>query len=298
MNRYPILRRRAWLPALLLAVACQQGPSPKEQAQIQELTTATQERDKLLQEMAENSRFLSELSVELAKVKVPKKKLRVSAESPLRASRDTMMQKVRYISSRVVETENRLTESRRRIEQLTDLSDSLRSELEQTVESFEAIVTAQHATIDVLHEQINELELENRALNDTLTQVAARANTVHYVIGTEDELLRKGVIVKEGGSRVLFVLWKRGETLQPARELDPSGFTKIDRRQVTEIPLDPSAEYRIASRQDLTQVAPSPDDGKLRGVTALQITDSDRFWAPSKFLIIVRKGGRADLAAS
>jgi hypothetical protein len=292
-------RRAAWLPALLLVAACQRGPSPEDQTRIEELARTTQEREQLLQEMAENSRFLSEISVELAKVQVPRRSLRVSSESPLRASRDTMMQKIRYVTARVVETEARLKESRQRIEQLTTVSDSLRNTLTATVTNYEEIVTAHRSTIEFLSGQVAGLEAENRALSDTLTNVAARASRVHYVIGTEDELLRKGLLVKEGGSRFLFVLWKQGETLQPARELDPGAFTAIDRRLVTEIPLpDPSAEYRIASRQNLEYLAPQPDDLMVRDVRALHITDSERFWGPSRFLIIVRNGGRGPVPSS
>jgi hypothetical protein len=300
MNVKMSLRRVAWVPALLLATACERGPSPEQQARIEELTVANREREQLLQEMAETSRFLSEISSELAKVQVPKKALRVSSESPLRASRDTMMQKIRYVTRRVGETEARLKESRQRVEQLTGLSDSLRQSLEETVSNFDEIVTAHRATIEFLSGQVQGLEAENQALNDTLTRVAARANTVYYVIGTEDELLRKGLLVKEGGSRFLFVLWKQGVTLQPSRDLTPDAFTKIDRRRVTEIPLpDRTAEYRIASRQDLDHLETTPtDEGAVRGAASLRIADSDGFWAPSRYLIIIRKGGRNAAAAS
>src|SRR2546427_9635158 len=50
-------------------------------------------------------------------------------------------------------------------------------------------------------------------------------------------------IVKEGGSRFLFVLWKSGQTLQPARELDPAAFHAIDKTKVTEIPFPRSEEH-------------------------------------------------------
>jgi len=285
-NSSPI-RGLVWLPAVFLIAACQRGPSPETQARIEELTTASQERDRLLQDMAENSRLLSEITSEMSKVQVPSRALRgVSSESPLRASRDTMVHKIRYIASRVVETEARLKESRKRIDDLTNVSDSLRRTLQQTAANFEGIVATQLATIDAMQGTIT-------ALNDTLTQVAARANTVYYVIGTEAELLEKGYLVREGGSRVLFVLWKAGRTLQPARTLDPTGFRAIDRREITAIPLpDPNAEYRIASRQNLTQLVDPPGkNGWIHGVRAIEIKDSDRFWGPSKFLIIVQKGG-------
>jgi hypothetical protein len=248
-----------------------------------------------MQEMADNTRLLSEISSELMKVQVPSRTLRgVSTESPVRASRDTLMRKIKYVSARIGEVENRLKESRQRIEQLTTVSDSLRSTLDETVKNFEGIVETQLETIEAMKEHVASLEAEKQALSDTLTHVAARANKVYYVIGTKDELLTKGIVVKEGGSRFLFVLWKQGVTLQPARELDPEQFTSIDRRQVTEIPLpDPTATYRIASRQALEYLETQPgDNGELTGAAALRIADSERFWLPSRFLIILREGGQ------
>jgi hypothetical protein len=295
------LRSLAWLPALLvLAPACERGPSQEQQAQIEQLSVAAQERDQLMQEMAENTRLLSEISVEIAKVQVPSRTLRgISSESPLRASRDTMMRKIRYVSARIGEIENRLGESRQRIDRLTSLSDSLRNTLDETVRNFEGIVETQLEAIESMKQQVIALEAEKQALSDTLTQVAAQANTVYYIIGTKEELLDKGIVVKEGGSRFLFIFWKQGVTLQPGRELDPTHFTAIDRRLVSEVPLpDPTASYRIASRQDLDYLETPPDDGRITGAGALRIADTDRFWLPSRFLIIVKDGGQQRMATA
>ena len=90
------------------------------------------------------------------------------------------------------------------------------------------------------------------------------------------------------GSRFLFVLWKSGQTLVPGRELDPSEFRTFNKRQVREISLpDSTRPYRIASRQDLQALETPPNpDGEITG-SVLKIADPERFWASSKFLIIV-----------
>jgi hypothetical protein len=301
--RHHALRSLSWLPGLLsLALACERGPSQEQQAQIEQLSAATTERDNLMQDMAENTRLLSEISVELAKVQVPKRVLSgVSTESPLRAARDTMLHKIRYVTARIGEVENRLAASRRRIEGLTTLSDSLRSTLDETAKNFEGIVQTQLETIESMKQQVATLETEKQAIADTLKQVAAQANTVYYIVGTKDELLEKGIVVKEGGSRFLFVFWKQGATLQPGRELDPGLFQAVDQRQVNEIPLpDPTASYRVASRQDLDylETPPSEPGAEITGVPSLRIGDPERFWLPSKFLIIVQEGGQQQMATA
>ncbi len=279
------------LAALLVAAtAC--GTSAETERKLADLEQASAQRDSLLQEVAVSARLLSDVSAALSKVQVRGRQIRVRGETPLLAQRDSMMQKLRYVVARVSETENRLAENQRRIKSLTSLSDSLRATLDSTATNLGAIIESQRATVASLTEQVTRLETENVALRDTVNTVTERENTVYYIIGTKDDLKAKGIIVEEGGSRVLFILWRTGSTISPARELDPSQFTAINKRDVREIRLpDPAAEYRIASRQDLEYMAtPRTEQGKITGASSLQISAPEQFWRNSKFLIIVQEG--------
>jgi hypothetical protein len=279
--------RGAWLPmALLVAVGCKQGPSPEVQARIDSLSQASSERDRLMGEVAENTRLVSEISRELSKVNVPAKALKISGESPLRASRDTLIQKIHYMTTRVKDLEPRLKQSEQHVKELTTISDSLRNELTATLQNLNGVIENQKETITALTEQVARLTAENNALRDTLDNMSTVVNTVSYVVGTKDELEKKGVIQEEGGARFLFVLWKSGKTLVPSRNLDPSVFTSVDRRHLQSLPLTADREYHIVSRQDVSALETPPDhDGKLSG--AVKIADSARFWSASKYLIIV-----------
>ncbi|MGH7644171.1 MAG: hypothetical protein ACREMR_01160 [Gemmatimonadales bacterium] len=290
--------RNTPLLALVAAVAVAASASCKaagrsqaaaNQARIDSLTAAGADRERLVAELADNARLLSDISAELAKVRVPPRQLRVSRESPLHASRDSMLQTIRYATRRLNEVEPRLRESERRIKELTTLSDSLREDLQATVSNYHTVIESQKATIVALSDQVSELVAVKAALEDSLGSVSRRENTVYYVVGTKDELLERGIVVQEGGARFLFILWKSGETLAPARELDRRAFTAINKRDITEIPLpDSQKEYRIASRQALEYLATPPsEDNTIRGTARLKITDSEQFWAASKFLIIV-----------
>ncbi len=276
--------------AMLLAgvAACQRGPTPEQLALMAQ-------KDSLVKEVAEQSRVLSDISAELAKVQVEGRQLEVKVESPRTAVRDSIFARISYVTERLTAAEQRLQESRRRINRLAHLSDSLRATLEATIQNYESTIASQKATIQELNDQIQKLSAENAqlatakaALTDTVRALEQEKNTVYYVVGTKEELLSRGIVQEEGGSRVLFLFGKRGKTLVPARDLAPSAFTAIDKRQVTEIPLPGEGEYRIASRQDLAALATPPDkDGRIRG-SVLKIAAPEKFWATSKFLILVR----------
>jgi hypothetical protein len=274
---------------LVAATAC--GTSAETERKLADLEQASAQRDSLLQEVAVSARLLNDVSAALQKVQVRGRRIRVSSETPLLAQRDSMMQKLRYVVARVSETETRLNQSQQRVKALTSLSDSLRATLDSTVVNLGAILESQKATIVSLTEQVTRLETENVALRDTVAHVTERENTVYYIIGTKQELKDKGIVVEEGGSRVLFILWRTGRTLSPARELDPSQFTAINKRDVRHIRLDAAAEYRIASRQDLEYLGtPRTEQGKITGASSLEITAPEQFWRNSKFLIIVQEG--------
>jgi hypothetical protein len=283
---------------LITATAC--GPSAETERKLAELETAAAAKDSLLQEVAVSSRLLSDISAQLSKVQVRGRPLRVSSETPLLAQRDTMMQKLHYVIARVDETERRLNESQRRIRGLTQMSDSLKATLDSTVTTLQSVLENQRSNITSLTEQVTALQTENMALRDTVANVTERENSAYYVIGTKDELKEKGIIVEEGGSRVLFVLWRAGRTLAPARDLDPNLFHRINIRNVRSVPLpDATGEYRIASRQDLEFLATPPsDDGKITGVPSIEIADPSQFWRSSKFLIIVQERGQPGTSGS
>ncbi len=189
------LARGAWLPvALLVAVGCKQGPTPEVQARLDSLSQASAQRDRLMNEVAENTRLVSEISRELAKVNIPARQLKVSGESPLRASRDTLIQKIHYMSTRVRELEPRLKQSEQHIKDLTTISDSLRNELASTMQNLQGVIDNQKETIDALTLQVETLTAENVALKDTLENMTTVNNTVYYVVGTKEELEQKGII--------------------------------------------------------------------------------------------------------
>ncbi len=275
--------------AVFALAAC--GTSAETERKLAELESANAQKDSLMQEVAISSRLISDVNTELAKAKIRNNRLHVSSESPITASNDTLLARLRYVVTRVRETETALNESRERIKSLTTLSDSLRATLDSTVGNLQSVIASQKTTIDLLTDRVNALTEENVALKDSLA-------TGYYIIGTRDELKRKGILTEQGGGRVLFILWRTGKTLQPARNLDPSLFTAIDTRQVTQIPLpSASAQYQVASLQDLSYVAEERTNNRFSGVPSLTITSPVDFWRTSKFLIIIREG-RGDQVAS
>ncbi|HXQ30267.1 MAG TPA: hypothetical protein VN848_13475 [Gemmatimonadales bacterium] len=278
---------------LLTAAACQQGPDAATKAKLAELTKAATERDRLLSDVAQNDRMMSEISSALAHVHIPRGKVKTTAESPLGASRDSMVQEISYVTARVNEAEHKLHESEQKIASLTSLSDSLRHTLEATVANYDSVISQEKVTLAAMSARLDSLTAENGqllsangALTDTTRMLKLQNNTVYYIVGTKADLVRRGIIREVGGSRFPLLFAKVGATLVPSRALDPKDFTAINKREVTEIPLSSDRTYRIASLQDVDGLATPVSDNRVSGT--LRIGNPDRFWSGSKFLILVQ----------
>jgi len=291
-----IARWRIGVLALGITALAACGPSEEVQRQLAELQTVSAEKDSLLAQVSDNARIMSDIGVELAKATAPANA--AGTAEVTRPDPDAILEQIKGLTTRLNESEARLLESQKRVQSLTRTNknqESRLNEFQQTISNLQATIENQRQTILALTDQVTSLQEENvtlvatnTALQDTVMDLATRGNAVYYVVGTKDELIQKGIVTEEGGSRVLFVFGKRGKTLVPGRDIDMSLLTRADQRDLTTITLpEADKDYRIVSAQDPAALATPPgEDGKIRG--ELQIVDPDRFWAQSKVLIVVR----------
>jgi len=145
----------------------------------------------------------------------------------------------------------------------------------------------QNAMIATLGVRVDSLRGVTQSLASSLSAAEAVHNKAFYVIGTEDDLVKRGVVVREGGANLLIA--HPGRTLQVARTLDPDSFTPVDQRNAGVITVpDTTRRYRVVSRQSLddAQVA-ERDNNVFKG--NLKIASASKFWAPSRYLVLLEE---------
>jgi regulator of replication initiation timing len=296
------MRRFLLLGLASVAVACS---SPRDKARAdsaQALATQqrvlmdklTAQRDSVSQLLGDANVFIGHIDRSISRVKglgpaANKKGTESGLEDQLRARKD-MLRRVDALVERARETAGEVTAlKKRQAELLADnaklgeenkaLKDSLAAN-EQRIASMMSSIEQQAQTIALLQSRLDDL---GKDLADVRTAYAK----AYYVIGTEDELIQKGVIVKEGGANLL--IKRVGRTLVPARELPVDAFSPIDTREVHRIEMpDTTRKYQIVSRQSLDDAKVTLRDGnQFRG--PLEIAESEKFWSPSKYLIIVQR---------
>ncbi len=294
------------LAAVLSFAACDRSKPELDKTLVQ-MQQISAEKDSLLKDVMQTSQFIADVNTQLSTVKSknvgkPVNRGAPGAEASLTPNqqRDAIKIRIKELTERVNEAESRLASSRNRVRELTEKNEALTSQLaafDSTITAFRAIIDNQKTEIGSLNEQLVVLQTENAALKDDKVQLATQVthlaseksslmgerNTVYYVVGTKDELLKKAIIEQAGG------LLGIGKTQVPARTLNPADFTSIDKSAVSEIPF-PKADktYRIITRQDVTALE-TPPDGNARIKGGLKITNADKFWAASKFLIVIEQ---------
>ena len=286
-----------------LATACTQ----KEAARADSATAALNkqlelsrqlaaQKDSLTSVVLEADRFIANIDSQIARVKGLPKDQRKGGEDPLQAqleARQQMLARVEALVKRTRETANELAESRKRERTLRGQNAKYKDELEndqKMITELNSAIERQTVTIAGLQARVDSLSGETQRLGTELATANTELNRAYYVIGNEQELLKKGVVVREGGANLLVA--KVGRTLVPARNFDRTAFTEIDQRQLAEIAVpDTTKRYRIVSRQslDAATVASRDQKDKTRFRGNIKIADAQQFWAPSKYLIILQE---------
>lgn len=250
------------------------------------LTTLTAQKDSIATVLDDANSFVAKIDESMSRVKGlprPKRAKQESIAAEQIQARKDMLARVDALVARAQRTARELEEARKKEATLLAENSALRDSLAAQGAEVARLV----AQLEAQAKTITELETRLATLDQTLNEARAAYAKAYYVIGTEKELEREGIVVKEGGANLL--VHRFGRTVVPARALDPAKFHAIDTREVTEIPVpDPKREYRIVSRHSLDDAKVEQREGtSFKG--AIHIADAEKFWGPSRYLIIVQR---------
>lgn len=291
--------------AIAALTACDRSKEALQQ-KVAELQTVSAQKDSLIQEVMSTTQFVGDLTADLAAVKalnagkpVASQAAELEGKTPAQM-RATVRERVKDLAKRLNESEDRLSQSRARVQSLSGSNAEMQKQLavyDSTINSLRVVIESQKSDIAALNDQVlglqsanvtltqarDQLTTEKTQLTSTVETMTKEANKAYYVIGTEKELITKGILSKHGGFLGL------GATVSPARGLKEEDFTQIDRMRDSVIAF-PKADkrYAIISHQDVKALAVVPDkNNELR--EGLKVAQPEQFWATSKFLIVVEK---------
>lgn len=136
-----------------------------------------------------------------------------------------------------------------------------------------------NVTISGLKTSIDTLNSTLTERNNTITEKINTINTAYYTIGTYKELRDKKVINKQGGFLGI------GKNQALLSDFDTTQFTKVDITQTSSIGID-KKDAKIITNHPTTAYRL---DRTKEKVNSINISDPNRFWSSSKYLVVVVK---------
>ena len=267
-------------------VACNNGPSKKEQA-------FAEERDSLMQVISDKDAELDEIMGTVNEIQEGFRRINeaegritvndgdVESESSKEAIRENMQ----YIQDAMAQNREKIKQLQEKLrtstvggEKLKKMVDDLSAQLDAQklkVQELEArlaekdiLIAQQGEAITTLNENVNALSEENKAKSQTVADQDKQIHTAWYVFGTKSELkdqkiLQKGDVLKSG-------------------DFNKDYFTKIDIRYDKEIKLY-SKSAKLLTNHPAGSYKLEKDN---KGQYVLQITNPDTFWSVSKYLVV------------
>ena len=290
--------RRISLSLLALTCVASCGPS-KEHAHADSLAaTAATEQARLATQLAAQKESLTRVVLQADDfiMRIDSSVSRVAGKKkgkPAKGQLDPLAQQIlnrRAVMERVDALVQRAQHTAALLSKANKDNAALRAQLASDytmIADLNSTIQRQTATIDALSTRVDSLNGVTKQLGASLATLEAQHNKAFYVIGREDDLLTRGVIVREGGANLLFA--HPGRTLQMSRTVDPDVFTAVDQRGTPMIPMpDNTHRYRVVSRQSLDYASvDGRDNDTFTG--NLKIADPAKFWGPSRFLVIVEQ---------
>ncbi len=177
------------------------------------------------------------------------------------------------LQQQVREGSTRSEELRRTIENFVRELDSKNKELEMLraeLEQKDIYIAELDKTVADLNTNVTELKEETAQKAETISNQDKQINSAWYVFGTKKELQEQNIYVK-------------GKVLRA--NFNKNYFTKIDIRVDKEIKLY-SKSAELLTSHPAGSYTLQPDAQKQY---VLRITDPQRFWATSKYLVVVVK---------
>ena len=277
-----------------LSYAGQDSLLKQKDSLIAEKTRQLSEQSAIIGDAATSARLISDIDKDLAAVRgLKSKKPTATNAAETEANASTKLEgiqgKVQALIARLNASEARVRKMRQ--DQLAHAQvDSQHvaqlAEYERSIVEMRATVERQQSEIAMLTQRVDSLSTANTVLIARTTEMSAREDSVFVAIGSEKDLIKRGVIKKEGGTKLMF---GRGKTIVAARHLEPAQFQTISKNKDLTISLpDPNKTYRIVTRQDMHFAEPQdPKKGMVKG--SLKISDPNAFWGGSKYLILVEQ---------
>lgn len=241
-------------------------------------------QDSILKNYASAVRLINQIDEELTKLSNASKTIETKdLESDI-------LQKIEYLSFQLRTKNDEIKDYQSKLKNLSRENDIL----QEKYENIQNLLAEKDKSIEIQKIRISDLEkelqivinerdyaLERKDLAEKVTQeTIAQKNTAYYVIGTEEELEKRNIIVMEGEGFLGI-----GGRYVPSSDAVLSTFKQIDIMSDTLLP--------FAANYDIEQIVSNHNKKYIEiihsptGESSMKIRSPEEFWSKDKTLIII-----------
>jgi chromosome segregation ATPase len=134
-----------------------------------------------------------------------------------------------------------------------------------------------NTTVDKLNTDVTSLTAENSERQRVIEDQTTKLHTAYYTTGTFKELEAKKIVNKEGG----FLGIGREKKLQ--KDFNSEAFNTIDITKTATIPIEAKDALVLTNHPSTSYTI----EHKGKEVSNITITDPEKFWKASKYLVVV-----------
>lgn len=210
-----------------------------------------------------------------------KNDLKASQKDRINSEINAINELMEMNTKKIKELNRKLNRSDKKNIELTKTIDFLNNQLNEKYQELAVLneqLNSLNAQVVQLQTSVDTLSYQNMAQSQTINERTTQLHTAYYIVGTSKDLQKSKLIDKKGG--ILGI----GKTSKLSENLDNSLFTKIDYTETTSIPVN-SESIKIVTTHP-TGSYELDKTGKM--VNSIMITDPDKFWSASKYLVVTK----------
>ncbi|MEO8085972.1 MAG: hypothetical protein ABI763_04080 [Bacteroidota bacterium] len=275
----------------LSLTACNQAEVTKAERERDSLQTVVNERDSSLSEVLTSfndvERNLDSVAVKQHIISMSADKqgeLNPTSKERINAQIEGINELMDQNRKKIAELNRKLKSSGNKNAQLLKTIAMLNAQLTQKDEELSdlnAKLALSNVQVNQLQIAVEELTQQNTEQASTIDETTTALHTAYYVIGKTKELVAEKLIDRNGG------LLGMGKTSKLSAGLDNSKFTRIDYTTMSSIVVNGKNPKIITTHPagSYTLDRDSKDKNMVRNIV---ITDAEKFWSASKYLVVVK----------
>jgi predicted nucleic acid-binding Zn-ribbon protein len=176
--------------------------------------------------------------------------------------------------------QSRVRKSNVKVAELEKMIGSLNSQLavrDSSINSLNENIFALNGKITTMQTEIDTIVIESARKTAEITDKTTKLHTAYYTVGDYKTLRDKKVLAKQGG----FLGLGKAKTMVP--DFNREAFTQIDFTSTKTIQLNTTSAKLLSTHPTGSYNLLSEN----KKVTAIEITDPEKFWQASKYLVVV-----------